>query len=97
MKFLHRLEEHGIGKIIFDDIKKVLDDAGLILYGGTIIDVMLIAAPNSTQNAKRKRDYEMHQTQKDTHRYFGMKVHVGVAAGTGCVHTGTTTVANVQD
>ena len=55
LKFKHLLEENGIGKIIFDDIKKALDDAGLIMYGGTIVDATLIAAPSSTKNAKGER------------------------------------------
>ena len=46
LKFRHLLEENGIGKIIFDDIKKALDDAGLIMHGGTIVDATLIAAPS---------------------------------------------------
>ena len=29
LKFRHLLEKHGIGKIIFDDINKALDEAGL--------------------------------------------------------------------
>lgn len=33
LKFRHLLEENGIGKIIFDDIKNALDDAGLIMHG----------------------------------------------------------------
>jgi IS5 family transposase len=64
LKFRHLLEENGIGKIIFDDIKKALDDAGLIMHGGTIVDATLIAAPSSTKNAKGERDPEMHHTKK---------------------------------
>ena len=97
LKFRHLLEEHGIGKIIFDDIKKALDDAGLIMHGGTIVDATLIAAPSSTKNAKGERDPEMHQTKKGNLWYFGMKVHIGADAGTGCVHTVTATAANVHD
>jgi len=37
LKFRHLLEENGIGKIIFDDIKKALDNASLIMHGGTIV------------------------------------------------------------
>ena len=33
LKFRHHLEEHGIGKVIFDDIKKALDAARLIMHG----------------------------------------------------------------
>lgn len=29
LKFRHLLEKHGIGKIIFEDINKALDEAGL--------------------------------------------------------------------
>ena len=97
LKFRHLLEEHGIGKIIFDDIKKALDNAGLIMHGGTIVDATLIAAPSSTKNETGERDPEMHQTKKGNQWYFGMKVHIGVDAGTGCVHTVTATPANVHD
>ncbi len=97
LKFRHLLEKHGIGKIIFEDIKKALDDAGLIMHGGTIVDATLIAAPSSTKNATGERDPEMHQTRKGNQWYFGMKVHIGADAGTGCVHTVTATAANVHD
>ena len=97
LKFRHLLEDNGIGKVIFDDIKMALDDAGLIMHGGTIVDATLIAAPSSTKNEKGERDPEMHQTKKGNQWYFGMKVHIGVDAGTGCVHTVTATAANVHD
>ncbi len=97
LKFRQLLEEHGIGKVIFDDIKKALDAAGLIMHGGTIVDATLVAAPSSTKNEKGERDPEMHQTKRGNQWYFGMKVHIGVDAGTGCVHTVTVTAANVHD
>ena len=67
------------------------------MRGGTIVDATLIAAPSSTKNEKGERDPEMHQTKKGNQWYFGMKVHIGVDAGTGCVHTVTATAANVHD
>ena len=97
LQFRHLLEDHDIGKIIFDDIKEALDRAGLIMHGGTIVDATLIAAPSSTKNEKGERDPEMHQTRKGNQWYFGMKVHIGVDAGTGCIHTITATAANVHD
>ena len=39
----------------------------------------------------------MHQTKKGNEWYFGMKVHVGVDAATGYVHTLTGTSANMHD
>ena len=97
LNFRHLLEEHGIGERIFADIKSRLDKAGLIMHGGTIVDATIISAPSSTKNAEGKRDPEMHQTKKGNQWYHGMKVHAGVDAGTGFVHTIEGTAANVHD
>ena len=97
LKFRHLLEEHKIGEQIFADVKARLDKAGLIMHGGTIVDATIIAAPSSTKNKDGKRDEEMHQVKKGNQWYFGMKVHSGVDAGSGYVHTITGTAASVHD
>lgn len=97
LKFRHLLEEHKIGEKIFADVNARLEKAGLIMHGGTIVDATIIAAPSSTKNKSGKRDEEMHQTKKGNQWYFGMKVHAGVDAGSGYVHTITGTAANVHD
>lgn len=97
LKFRHLIEAHKIGEQIFNDVKERLEKAGLIMHGGTIVDATIIAAPSSTKNASGERDPEMHQTKKGNQWYFGMKVHSGVDAGTGYVHTITGTSANVHD
>ena len=97
LKFRHLLEEHRIGEQIFADVKDRLEKAGLIMHGGTIVDATIIAAPSSTKNKDGKRDEEMHQTKKGNQWYFGMKVHSGVDAGSGYVHTITGTAASVHD
>lgn len=97
LKFRHLLEEHNIGEQIFKDITTRLDAAGLMMHGGTIVDATIIAAPPSTKNKDGGRDPEMHQTKKGNEWYFGMKVHSGVDAGSGYVHTITGTAANVHD
>ena len=97
LKFRHLLEEHKIGEQIFADVKARLESAGLIMHGGTIVDATIIAAPSSTKNKEGKRDEEMHQTKKGNQWYFGMKVHAGVDAGSGYVHTITGTAASVHD
>ena len=97
LKFRHLLEEHRIGEQIFVDVRERLEKAGLIMHGGTIVDATIIAAPSSTKNKEGKRDEEMHQTKKGNQWYFGMKVHSGVDAGSGYVHTITGTAANVHD
>lgn len=97
LKFRHILEKNMIGEKIFADVNKRLDAAGLIMHGGTVVDASLIAAPRSKKNQSGKRDPEMHQTKKGNEWYFGMKVHVGVDAATGYVHTLTGTSANMHD
>ncbi len=67
------------------------------MHDGTIVDATIIAAPSSTKNKEGKRDPEMHQTKKGNQWYHGMKVHAGVDAGSGYVHTITGTAANVHD
>ena len=57
----------------------------------------LTAAPSSTKNASGERDPEMHQTKKGNQWYFGMKVHIGVDAESGLVHTVKGTPANAND
>ena len=97
LKFRHLLEEHKIGEKIFADVTARLERSGLIMHGGTIVDATIIAAPSSTKNKEHKRDEEMHQTKKGNQWYFGMKIHSGVDAGSGYVHTITGTSANVHD
>lgn len=97
LKFRHMLEANKLGEKIFADANRRLDKAGLMMHGGTIVDASLIAAPKSTKNQDGKRDPEMHQTKKGNEWYFGMKVHAGVDAGSGYVHTITGTSSNMHD
>ena len=93
----HLLEEHGLNRLFFDAINRVMAASGHIMKGGTIVDAAIIDAPSSTKNAEKKRDPEMHSAKKGNQRRFGMKCHVGVDAGTGYVHTMEVTLANVHD
>lgn len=96
-KFRHLLEVHGLNKLFFEAINRVMVATGHIMKGGTIVDATIINAPSSTKNAEKARDPEMHQTKKGNQYYFGMKCHAGVDAGTGLVHSIEVTAANVHD
>lgn len=97
LHFRHLIEENWIGETVFADVKARLEEADLMMYGGTIVDATIIAAPSSTENKECRRDPEMHQTKKGGQWYHGIKVHSGVDAGSGYVHTITGTAANVHD
>lgn len=96
LRFRHLLEEHGLTQAIFDEIGALLQEKGLLLKQGTIVDATIIAAPSSTKNREQARDPEMRQTRKGNQWYFGMKVHVGTALN-GLVHSLTTTDAAQSD
>lgn len=75
----------------------LLQDYGLMVRRGTIVDATIIEAPSSTKNAEGVRDLEMHQAKKGNNYFFGMKAHIGVDLHTGLVHAVVGTPANVAD
>jgi IS5 family transposase len=99
LKFRRLLEddEHKLGAALFAKVGQVLQERGLKVGSGTIVDATIIGAPSSTKNATGERDPEMHQTQKGRQWYFGMKLHIGVDSETGLAHRGVVTAANVHD
>ena len=71
--FRNPLEEHGLNKLFFDAINRVMVETGPIMKGGTIVDTTIIDAPSSTKNAEKKRDPEMHSAKKGNQWRFRMK------------------------
>jgi len=97
LRFRHLLEEHGLAAPMLATVNRVLQERGLTLKTGTVVDATLIAAPSSTKNNKGERDSEMRQTKKGNNYYFGMKAHIGADADSGLVHTVICTPANTSD
>ncbi len=96
-KFRHLLEANDLGSRLFVLIGEYLDENGLQVNRGTIVDATIINAPSSTKNKDKKRDPEMHQTKKGNQWYFGMKAHIGVDSKTKLIHSVAATPANVHD
>jgi len=101
-RFRHLLEEHDLGRRLFDAVQQHLAVKGLKIATGTIVDAVLakagiINAPSSTKNVAKARDPEMHQTKKGNQWYFGMKAHLGVDSRTKLIHAVVATPANVAD
>src|SRR5688572_15114018 len=97
LKFRHWLEQHELTRALFDEIAAMLEERGLLMRQGSIVDATIIAAPPSTKNKEKSRDPEMHQTKKGNQWHFGMKAHIGVDVVSGVVHTLTGTAANEAD
>lgn len=96
-KFRHLLEAHNLGDRLFELINEYLQENGLKVSTGTIVDATIIDAPSSTKNKDKIRDPEMHQTKKGNQWYFGMKGHIGVDSQTKLIHSVVATAANVHD
>ena len=97
LNFRHLLERHDLTKALFETVSGYLQEHKLLLRGGTIMDATLIAASPSTKNRQQKRDPDMSQSKKGNQWYFGMKVHVGVDARSGLVHTSGVSTGKVHD
>lgn len=97
LNFRHLLEEHKLQECFFAAVNELLQEKGLLMKEGTIVDATIIAAPSSTKNKEQKRDPEMSSTKKGNQWYFGMKAHIGVDAKSGLVHHIDTTAAKTND
>ena len=97
LNFRHLLERHDLCGAMLDAVNHYLEDRGIRIGTGTIVDATIIHAPSSTKNATGTRDPEMHQTRKGNQWFFGMKAHIGVDSQEGIVHSVCSTAASVAD
>jgi len=96
-RFRNLLIAHSIQEKIFKQVRDALENNGLILKKGTIVDSTIISAPTSIKNAEKTRDPDAHQVKKGNQWYHGFKAHVGVDKDSGIVHTVEVTPANTAD
>jgi IS5 family transposase len=97
LNFRHLLEAHNLGDELFRLVNVYLEENGMKVARGTIVDASIINAPSSTKNKAKARDPEMHQTRKGNQWYFGMKAHIGVDSRSKLIHSVVATAANVHD
>jgi IS5 family transposase len=97
LNFRRLLEEHHLTAELLEVVNEFLEERGLLLRGGSIVDASIVSAPSSTKNRQKSRDPEMSSTRKGNRWYFGMKVHVGVDAKSGLTHTVKVTTAKEHD
>ena len=97
LNFRHWLEQHDLTRCCSRKSGAMLEERGLLMRQGTIVDATIIAAAPSTKNKSKARDPEMHQTKKGNQWHFGMKAHIGVDVASGVVHSLVGTAANEAD
>jgi transposase, IS5 family len=96
LRFRHLLEKHQLTEAMFAQVRQLLEQKGLLLKSGTIVDATIVAAPPSTKNAAGQRDPQMRQTRQGKDWHFGMKLHVGTTKQ-GLVHSLAAGPANEAD
>jgi len=95
--FRHLMEKNNLGDELFRLVSVYLEENGMKLNRGTIVDATIINAPSSTKNKEKSRDPDMYQTRKGNQWYFGMKAHIGVDSKTKLIHSVAVTPANTHD
>ena len=97
LHFRHLLENHELGRGLFEEINGHLASQGLRLREGTIVDASIIEAPSATKNRAGARDPEMHHGEEGEDLAFRDEDAHRRGCGDGMVHSMTTTAANVND
>jgi IS5 family transposase len=101
-RFRNRLVEEGLADKLFGEFEKQLDQRGLLLKRGTMIDASLVATPFRPESADGEReavDPDAALTARKGRRgtHYGYKMHAGVDQQTRLIRRLTLTPANIND
>lgn len=99
-RFRNQLVEQGLLDKLFGELDRQLENAGVILKRGTMLDATLIQAvsvPPKEDRPSNDPDARFTKRQGKSGSTFGYKAHVGVDQGSGLIRAVLTTPANVND
>jgi IS5 family transposase len=99
-RFRNQLGEADLLEKLFAELDRQLEQAGVILKRGTMLDATLIDAVSAKPTDKRPSkdpDARFAKRQGKGGSTFGYKAHVGVDEGSGLIRSVITTPANVND
>src|SRR5919204_5004778 len=99
-RFRNRLIEEELLEKLFAELDRQLENAGLILKRGTMLDATLIqavSAPPKEDRPSNDPDARFTRRQGKSGSTFGYKAHMGVDEGSGLIRAVVTTPANVND
>jgi len=99
-RFRNQLVEQGLLEKLFSELDRQLENAGVILKRGTMLDATLIqtvSAPPKEDRPSNDPDARFTKRQGKGGSTFGYKAHVGVDEGSGLIRTVLTTPANIND
>jgi transposase, IS5 family len=99
-RFRNQLVEQGLLEKLFSELDRQLENAGVILKRGTMLDATLIqavSAPPKEDRPSNDPDARFTKRQGKSGSTFGYKAHVGVDEGSGLIRSVLTTPANIND
>jgi transposase, IS5 family len=99
-RFRNQLGEADLLEKLFAELDRQLEQAGVILKRGTMLDATLIDAVSAKPTDKRPSkdpDARFAKRHGKGGSTFGYKAHVGVDEGSGLIRSVITTPANVND
>ena len=99
-RFRNQLVEQDLLEKLFGELDRQLENAGVILKRGTMLDATLIqavSAPPKEDRASNDADARFAKRQGKSGSTFGYKAHMGVDEGSGLIRAVRTTPANVND
>ena len=104
-RFRSALEREGLSEKLFVELERQLDNRGLMLKEGTLMDATLVEAqvrrPPVSEGRGAKSatdpDADWSYTGRGSRTHFGYKVHVGVDSGSGLVRKARLTSAKVYE
>ncbi len=70
LNFRHLLERHHLGQELFAEIKGHLEERGVMLKRGSIVDATIIAAPSSIKNKAMLRSNVSQQPTQPNNRCY---------------------------
>ncbi|MGY8639309.1 IS5 family transposase [Bradyrhizobium sp. 14AA] len=99
-RFRNQLVEQGLLEKLFGELDRQLENAGVILKRGTMLDATLIQAvsvPPKEDRPSNDPDARFTKRQGKGGSTFGYKAHMGVDEGSGLIRAVLTTPANIND
>lgn len=98
-RFRNRLAQAGLMEKLFAEFDKQLEEAGLILKRGTIVDATLVetASARPTGGHGGDPDARFAKKQGKSGSTYGYKGHIGMDRGSELIRSARMTPANVND
>jgi IS5 family transposase len=98
-RFRNALVEHNLAEALFEEFNAQLEDLGLILKRGTLVDATVVKANVSRPGGNKvsEVDPDAGWTKKGGEYHHGYKAHVGVDEGSEIIRKAKLTSADVHD